>query len=177
MRVLFGLAQIPRSLALDDPRLPALDLGPEMLRLNTQALPVSEWGADVASHAGRRAAVLAWLQAQAGDYNNVLRRRVAAYFDAVDAEIAAHEAEISATLARFDGLYAVQDRFWSAPRPLVRAWWQEEGAGAWQRAELVFWDGVLLTPEAPLASGFWREAELPRSPFRHAFPHIPSDAG
>ena len=175
MRVLFGLAQIPRSLAADDPRLPALDLGPEMLRLNTQAVPVSDWGADVASHAGRRAAMLAWLQAQAGDYNNALRRRIAAYFDAVDADIAAHAAEISAALARFDGLYAVQDRFWSAPRPLIRAWWQE-GAGAWQRAELAFWDGARLTADAPPSCGFWREPELPCSPFRHPFPPTPPEA-
>jgi len=175
MRVLFGLAQLPRTLAVDDPRLPGVELGDAMLRLNAHSLPVAEWGADVATHAGRRAAMLAWLQGQAGDYNNARRRQIAAYFDAVDAELAAHEAEIAASLARFEGLYAVQDRFWSAPRPLVRTWWQDEAA-AWQFAELAFWDGMSLTPEAPLASGFWREPALPSSPFRHAFPKIPPDA-
>ena len=179
MRVLFGLERVPRTLAADDPRLPAVELGPEMMRMSTIPLPVEAWGGDVGSHSGRRAAYTAWLVAQAGDYSAALRRALLRYLDAIDAALLAAEAEIAAGLARFDGLYQPQDRFWSAPRPLVRAWWQQ-GAG-WQRADLAVWDGQTLSAlsatqinaaEHPLSllptrcAAFWREPGLPVSPFR-----------
>ncbi len=179
MRALFGLERVPRSLAADDPRLPAVELGPEMLRMNAIPLPVEAWGGDVGSHAGRRAAYTAWLVAQAGDYNAALRRALLRYLDAIDEALLAAEAELAMDLARFDGLFQRQDRFWSAPRPLVRAWWRE--GDAWLGADVAVWDGVAITalsaaqinaaedvlgllPER--CAGFWREVGLPVSPFR-----------
>ena len=168
-RVLYGLERVPRTMAADDPRLPSVVLGSEPLRLNTVPLPRDAWGADVSTHAGRMAALEAWLSAQCGDYNINLRRAVTQVLGAMQA--AMNLSEIAADLARFDGLYQPQDRFWSAPRPLPRAWWFSDGA--WQRADLAIWDGARLhaidirTLELPpICREFWREAVLPMSPFR-----------
>jgi hypothetical protein len=170
MRVLYGIERVPRTLAPDDPRLPAVELGPVPLRLNSVPLPAVAWGADPGSHAGRRAALEAWLLAQCGDYNATLRRAVLCLLDAM--EDGMDEAAIAADLARFDGLYLPEDRFWSAPRPLPRAWWQQ--GGEWRHAELAIWDGAVLHAldirrEAALPAicrEFWRETSLPMSPFR-----------
>ncbi len=169
MRLLYGMASVPRSLAPDDPRLPSVQLGPEPLRLNTHPLPPEAWGRDPGSHAGRVAAIEAWLLAQCGDYNANLRRAVQALLramaDAMDL------AAIGQELARFDGLYQPQDRFWSAPRPLPRVWWMQDGA--WQRADLAVWDGAALHridintgTLPPICCAFWRQNALPMSPFR-----------
>jgi hypothetical protein len=140
MRVLYGIERVPATMPADDPRLPSLELGTEPLRLNTVPIPRDAWGADVASHAGRMAAVEAWLLAQCGDYNKALRRAVSQTL--VMMQNALDLPAITAEFARFDGLYQPQDRFWSNLRPLPRAWFQRDGV--WQRADLAMWDGATL---------------------------------
>ena len=176
-RILHGLERLPATLAADDPRLPAVALGPSPLRLHSVPLPAEAWG-DGADHAARMAAMRAWLLASCGDYNQALRRGVTRYLDAVAEHVAAHHDALSAGLARFHGLYRPEDWCWSAPRPLPRAWWQRDGA--WHRAELAFWDGASVIAMrasdfdagglAPALKHFWMDEILPVSPFRRAIP-------
>ena len=188
--MLFGLDRVPRSLAVDDPRLPAVELGPQMLRMHSVPLPVEAWGDDAGSHAGRRAAYTAWLLAQAGDYNVALRRALTRMLDAFDAAILAAEGEIASDLAGFDGLYQPKDRLWSAPRLLPRAWWL--AGDVWSRADIAVWDGLSVTAltaaqvnAAPdvlgllpsACAGFWRQGGLPMSPFRRVLPERPNEPG
>ena len=171
MRILYGLENLPRD--PDNPRLPAVTVAAVPLRLNSEPLP-----ADIAPveslHAARVAALGDWLLAQCGDYAADRRRFVAAYLDWVAAAIAAHRAELAARLARFDGLFQPEDFFWSAPRPLPRAWLPKDGG--WQRADMLFWDGseaIRVDPALPAAMAlpeslrrFWQDEGLPKSPFR-----------
>jgi hypothetical protein len=182
-RILYGLDRLPATLGADDPRLPAVDLGAYPLRLNSVPLPVAAWdvaqgnGAD-GDHAARMATVRAWLLGSCGDYNEALRRGVTQYLDAVTAHVAHHRDALAAALARFHGLYRVEDWCWSAPRPLPRAWWHQDGA--WHRAELAFWNGTTVIAmrsrdfeagELPLIfQQFWNGETLPVSPFRRSFP-------
>jgi hypothetical protein len=173
VRILYGLETLPRD--PNNPRLPSVTVGPALLRLNSDALP-----ADVApveqSHAARITALGDWLLAQCGDYAADRRRFVSSYLAWVAASIAAHRAELAAQLARFDGLFAPEDFFWSAPRPLPRAWLPREGG--WERADLVFWDGrqaLRMDPARPpdvqlsdALTRFWAGETLPKSPFRRA---------
>jgi hypothetical protein len=159
MQVFYGLERLPRSLALDDSRLPSLVLGSEPLRLNTLPIPASAWSDD------RWAALETWLFSQCGDYNKGLRRSVSRYLAEVVAQLDAHEAQLTAGLGKFGGLYRVEDWRWSAMRPLPRAWWQE--GDSWRRADLAFWDGSNVLTEMPVGD-FWVGETLPRSPFRRA---------
>jgi hypothetical protein len=178
LRVLYGLDRLPTTLAADDDRLPAVDLGAAPLRLNSVPLPVTAWNAAQADHAGRVAAVQSWLLAGCGDYNGALRRGITRYLDALAAHLADHRDALAADLTRFHGLYRVEDWCWSALRPLPRAWWRRDGA--WVRADLAFWDGDAIIEmqvedfetgalPAPLQC-FWKGEILPLSPFRLAFP-------
>ena len=162
-------------------RLPAVDLGAAPLRLNSVPLPAAAWGSGGADHAARMVAMRSWLLAVCGDYNGALRRGVGRYLDAVAAHVEHHRDALAAGLAPFHGLYRVEDWCWSALRPLPRAWWQQDGA--WQRADLAFWNGnavIAVRPqdfepgELPVAfQHFWQDQTLPVSPFRRAFPAGP----
>ena len=119
-----------------------------------------------------------WLLASCGDYNEALRRGVTHYLDAIVAHVTQNRETLAAGLARFHGLYQVEDWCWSALRPLPRAWWRQDGA--WMRADLAFWNGNEViamrsrdfdTGELPLPfQDFWNGETLPVSPFRRAFP-------
>lgn len=181
LRLLYGLDRLPGTLAADDPRLPAVDLGAAPLRLNSVPLPPAAWGSGGADHAARMMAMRSWLLAACGDYNGALRRAVGRYLDAVAAHVEHHRDALAAGLAPFQGLYRVEDWCWSAPRPLPRAWWRRDGA--WQRADLAFWNGSAVigvrpqdfeSGELPVAFRyFWQDQTLPVSPFRRAFPAGP----
>jgi len=176
-RILYGLDRLPSTLAADDPRLPAVDLDAVPLRLNSVPLPVDAWDSGAADHAARVAAVRAWLLASCGDYNAALHRGVTCYLDAIARHAEEHHDALAADLARFHGLYRVEDWCWAALRPLPRAWWQQDGG--WMRADLAFWDGneVIAIRSGDFADGelpvafqnFWVGEALPVSPFRRAF--------
>jgi hypothetical protein len=180
-QVLYGLDRLPSTLAADDVRLPSVELGPEPLRLNSVPLPADWWGPNTADHGERIAAVRAWLLAGCGDYNEALRRNVTRYLDAVAAHVDRHRDVLAAGLARFHGLYRVEDWCWSALRPLPRAWWQQDGA--WRCADLAFWSGNEVfevqpgdfdTSDLPLPlQHFWNRQILPVSPFRRIYPGGP----
>jgi hypothetical protein len=178
LRLLYGLERLPSTLAADDARLPAVELGGAPLRLNSVPLPADAWGSGGTDHAARMLAMRAWLLALCGDYNATLRRAVSHYLDAIAAHVADHREALAVGLAPFQGLYRVEDWCWSALRPLPRAWWRRDGA--WQRADLAFWDGNAVIPmplrdfgtgELPISlQCFWKDQTLPVSPFRRAFP-------
>jgi hypothetical protein len=180
-RIVYGLDRLPATLAFDDARLPAVDVGAAPLRLNSLPLPVDAWGSAETDHRARMAALRAWLLVSCGDYNAALRRGVSRYLDAVAAHVARHREALAADLVRFHGLYQPEDRCWSALRPLPRAWWRQDGS--WVRAELAFWDGndVIIvrssdfdTDELPgPLQHFWNGERLPVSPFRRLFPSGP----
>ncbi len=178
MRILYGLDRLPTTMATDDVRLPSVDCNAAPVRLNSLPLPIDAWPAGEADHAARADAMRSWLLASCGDYNAPLRRGVARYLDAVAAHVAAHRDTLTAGLARFHGLYQIEDWCWSALRPLPRAWWRHDGD--WVRADLVFWTGTEVIEGEPggFDSGelpaplreFWIGQILPVSPFRRAFP-------
>jgi hypothetical protein len=177
-RILYGLDRLPATLPLDDPRLPAIDLDTAPLRLNSHPLPLDAWGDAAAGHTGRVEAMRAWLLTASGDYNGALRRGVTRYLDLVAAHIEDHRHELAADLARYHGLYQPEDWFWSALRPLPRAWWRQS------RADLAFWDGSEIiaahpsdfeTNDLPAPFQlFWRGETLPMSPFRRGLSLTPS---
>ncbi|GAC1347191.1 MAG: hypothetical protein NVSMB18_31440 [Acetobacteraceae bacterium] len=168
MRLLYGMERLPRSLDLNDKRLPAVELGSAPLRLNSEPVPAAVLESAGEGHAARVAALTAWLQSLAGDYAVARRGFVAGYMDVLAAEVDRHRAALTAGLARYDGLYAPEDWIWSALRPLPRAWLDGE------RIDVAFWDGtaviaVRLEQGAAIPDqcrGFWRGEVLPRSPFR-----------
>jgi hypothetical protein len=170
-RILYGLDRLPGTLAADDVRLPAVDVGAAPLRLNSVPLPVDAWG----DGASRMSAMRAWLLASCGDYNATLRRGVGQYLDAVAAHVERHRDALAADLARFHGLYRAEDWCWSALRPLPRAWWRQDGG--WARADLAFWNGHAVIEVHPRDFGelpvpfqhFWNGETLPVSPFRRPF--------
>ena len=174
-RILFGLDRLPASLDPGDPRLPGVEPGPGKLRLNSVPVPAEFWPAGM-DHAARRAAFRGWILEHCGDYNEALRRAVGRYLDAVAAHVAAHREELAQGLARYEGLFAVEDWVWSALRPLPRAWWRT--GDTWSRAPVAFWDGrdvIAMTPGdldaaalPPSLEKFWRGQVLPVSPFRRA---------
>lgn len=180
-RILYGLDRLPSTLAADDDRLPAVVLGAAPLRLNSVPLPAAAWGAGEADHAARKVALRAWLLASCGDYNEALRRGVTHYLDAIASHVTRHRDVLAAGLARFHGLYRVEDWCWSALRPLPRAWWRRDGA--WVRADLAFWNGnaVIAMRSSDFGMGelptpfqyFWNGETLPVSPFRRDFPPSP----
>ena len=148
------------------------------LRLNSEPLPPDAWDAGAVDHVSRMAAVRTWLLAGCGDYNEPLRRGVGHYLDAIAAHVEQHRQELAADLARFHGLYQVEDWCWSALRPLPRAWWRQNDT--WVRADLAFWTGDAIIAirarefdigELPAEfQRFWNGEILPVSPFRRELP-------
>lgn len=179
LRLLYGLGRLPGTLMADDDRLPAVDLSATPLRLNSLPLPAEAWGSGGEDHVARTAAVRDWLLASCGDYNGALRRGIVRYLDAVAAHVADHRNALAAELAPFEGLYRAEDWYWSALRPLPRAWWQQDGA--WMRADIAFWDGCAVIGMRSQDAGdlpaafqrFWEGQVLPVSPFRRSFPARP----
>lgn len=173
MRILYGLESLPRD--PDNPRLPAVTVGAALLRLNSEPLPTDRMPIEP-SHAARVAALGDWLLAQCGDYAADRRRFVRTYLDWIAASLAANRETLRDKLARFEGLFAPEDFFWSAPRPLPRAWLPKDGS--WVRADMLLWDGSqalaidpALPPDVALPQGlqrFWEAEALPKSPFRRA---------
>jgi hypothetical protein len=190
MRVLHGLGGLPRSMALDDPRLPHVDLGPERLRLNSHKLPPGAFPADPTSHAERMAALRSSLHASCGHYDGAARGFIDGYLGFIAGAVERHRVELAGLLAPFDGVYAVEDWMWSALRPLPRAWaagrhgWVPLGIAFWTGSRLLvtaaargFEDAVTIT-EADLAAGsapaelrrFWAGERLPSTPFGRDIP-------
>jgi hypothetical protein len=140
MRIPFGLERLPRSIRLDDPQLPTAAAGADVLRLNTEPLPQVAMPDIAGDHHVQVAAAMEWLVSLCGDYAKPRRRFVTTYFAFLTAQIAAHRAALAENLARYDGLYTPDDWFWSAPRPLPRAWLP--GPDGMLPAEIAFWDGA-----------------------------------
>jgi hypothetical protein len=139
-RIPFGLARLPRSIGLGDPRLPTASVSADLLRLNSEPLPPAAMPEGDCDHAARVAAVVDWLITLCGDYVPLRRRFIIAYSAFLAAELGAHRASLAEDLARYDGLYTPDDWLWSAPRPLPRAWLP--GRNGMLAAEIVFWDGA-----------------------------------
>lgn len=158
--------------------MPHIVCGREPLRLHSVPMPLDAWEDGARDHDARMAATRTWLLRACGDYNLALGRRVTRYLDAVAAHIDRHRDALAAGLARFHGLYQPDDWFFSALRPLPRAWWQQ--GDAWSRADLAFWDGQAIVSTAadtfaggdlpPEFAEFWRGAVLPVTPFRQDIP-------
>ncbi len=201
LRIPFGLDRLPRTLRVDDPRLPGATVGEDRLRLNSVALPAEAMAASAGDHAARVVAMRQYLHGRCGDYAPQRLRFVDGYFAAVAAHLAAHRDELARDLRRYDGLYAPEDWLWSALRPLPRAWLP--GDAGMVPVDFAFWDGTqaiaidlggapeqagialcripqtVLTGD-PLAlldllpdafRQFWRGEILPNSPFRRPIPH------
>jgi hypothetical protein len=152
MRLLYGLERLPEGLAVDDVRLPGVVLDAAPLRVNSEPLPPAFFPPND-NHAMRVAALAGWLNAACGDYAPLRRRFVALYLSYVAAHLDRHRDVLADRLRRFDGLYRVEDFFWSALRPLPRAF-----VPAGQSSVLVdfaFWDGrqlvVVMVGEAAIA--------------------------
>ena len=199
-RIPFGLDRLPRTLRLDDPRLPGVVVGGDRLRLNTEPLPVEAMALAVGDHAARVVAMRQFLRGLCGDYATQRVRFVEHYLDCMAAHLAAHRDALARDLQRYDGLYAPEDWLWSALRPLPRAW-LPTGAGM-ALVDFAFWDGAQaiaidvggsqreagmivcrIAPDVltcdPLAllkvlpdgfRCFWSGQTLPASPFRRPIP-------
>lgn len=139
-RIPYGLDRLPRSLSLDDPRLPAASAGSTVLRLNSEQLPATAMPDAIGDHAARVAAMKAWLVRLCGDYAPLRIQFIGTYVDFIAAQIVANRTALAEGLRRYDGLYGPEDWLWSAPRPLPRAW-LPAGDGL-QPAEIAFWDGA-----------------------------------
>jgi hypothetical protein len=139
-RIPFGLARLPRSIGVDDPRLPTASVSANVLRLNSEPLPPTAIPEGNCDHAARAAAMVDWLISLCGDYVPLRRRFIIAYFAFLAAELDSHRASLGKDLARYDGLYTPDDWLWSAPRPLPRAWLP--GPDGMLPAEIAFWDGA-----------------------------------
>ena len=139
-RIPFGLDRLPRSIGLNDPRLPTALAGPDPLRMNTEPLPQVAVPDRQGDHAAQVAAVMDWLISLCGDYARPRRHFIAAYFAFLASRIDAHRGILAENLARYAGLYTPDDWFWSAPRPLPRAWLR--GRDGLLPAEIAFWDGT-----------------------------------
>ena len=140
MRIPYGLDRLPRSIALDDPRLRCAVAGDEPLRLNSEPVPPDAMPLAIGDHTARVAAAKAWLESLCGDYAPLRRQFVEAYLRCVAAQIETHRVELSAKLAPYDGLYAPDDFLWSALRPLPRGW--APAGDQLLPADMVFWDGA-----------------------------------
>jgi hypothetical protein len=81
-----------------------------------------------------------WLISLCGDYARPRRHFIAAYFAFLASQIDVHRGILAENLARYAGLYTPDDWFWSAPRPLPRAWLR--GRDGLLPAEIAFWDGT-----------------------------------
>jgi len=142
MRLLFGMDRLPRSMTLDDPRLPGVALNAAPLRLNAEPLPVEQVAAGQGGHAARMAAAEAWLVAACGSYAPLRQRFVAFWLRFAAAHVASHQGELVERLRRFDGLYAPEDFVWSALRPLPRALLPVPDGVV--PVDAAFWDGTRI---------------------------------
>jgi hypothetical protein len=140
LRIPYGLDRLPRSIALDDPRLRCAVVGDEPLRLNSEPVPPDAMPLATGDHASRVAAAKEWLESLCGDYAPLRRQFTDAYLRFVAAQIEAHREELAARLEPYDGLYLPDDFLWSAPRPLPRGW--VPVASQLLPADMVFWDGT-----------------------------------
>jgi hypothetical protein len=139
-RIPFGLDRLPQSIGIDDARLTSAPAGASLLRLNTEPLPQTAMPEAANDHAARVAAAIDWLVSLCGDYAPLRRRFITTYFAFLSAQLDTHRAALVPELARYDGLYTPDDRLWSAPRPLPRAWLT--AANGPIPAEIAFWDGA-----------------------------------
>jgi hypothetical protein len=140
LRIPFGLDRLPRSIALDDPRLRCAVVGEQKLRLNSEPVPADAMPLAIGDHAARVAAAIDWLTGLCGDYAPLRRQFIGCYFDFIAAHVEAHRDELAERVKPYDGLYAPEDFLWSALRPLPRGW--VPAAGALLPADVVFWDGA-----------------------------------
>ena len=140
MRIPYGLDRLPRSIALDDPRLRCAEVGGEPLRLNSEPVPADAMPLAIGDHAARVTAAKEWLEGLCGDYAPLRRQFIAAYFRCIAAQIEAHREELAERVKPYDGLYAPEDFLWSALRPLPRGW--VPVGEALLPADMVFWDGA-----------------------------------
>ena len=138
-RIPFGLDRLPRTIALEDPRLRCATVGDEPLRLNTEPVPPDAMPLAIGDHAARVTAAMEWLIGLCGDYAPLRRRFIVSYFGFIAAHLDCHRAELVERLKPYDGLYAPEDFLWSALRPLPRAWTQ--AGDTLLPADVVFWDG------------------------------------
>jgi hypothetical protein len=139
LRIPFGLDRLPRTIALDDPRLRCVVVGDDRLRLNSEPVPADAMPLAVGDHAARVAAAIDWLVSLCGDYAPLQRQFIASYFGFIAAHLDAHRAELVERAEPYDGLYAPDDWLWSALRPLPRGWVPVHGGLL--PADMVFWDG------------------------------------
>jgi hypothetical protein len=140
-RIPYGLDRLPRTMALDDPRLRCVAVGDgSPLRLNSESVPAEAMPLAIGDHAARVAAATAWLVGLCGDYAPLQRLFIASYFAFLAAHLDAHRAELSERVRPYCGLYAPEDFLWSALRPLPRGWVAAEDRLL--PADMVFWDGT-----------------------------------
>ena len=140
-RIPFGMDRLPRTIALDDPRLRCVEVGDgAKLRLNTEPVPAEAMPLAIGDHAARVVAAGAWLASLCGDYAPLRRQFIASYLGCIAAQIEAHRAALAERVKPFDGLFAPEDFLWSALRPLPRGWVPAEGRLL--PADMVFWDGT-----------------------------------
>jgi len=141
-RLPYGLERLPAGFGADDARLPGAVLGGRPLRLNSEPMPPAFFPQKDDSHALRVKALTDWLNAACGDYAPLRRRFVALYLGFVAAHLERHREELAERLHRFEGLYRPEDFFWSALRPLPRAF-VPAGEGSLP-VDFAFWDGGQL---------------------------------
>jgi len=158
LRIPFGLDRLPRTTGPDDPRLPAVVVGAQRLRLNTEPLPPAAMAQATPDHATRVASVVQWLSAACGQYAPQRQRFIEAYFRALADHLQAHRDELAEALRPFDGLFAPEDWIWSALRPLPRAWLPT--AGRFLPCDIAFWDGAAPVAIAIAAQDTDRAAAL-----------------
>jgi hypothetical protein len=139
-RIPFGLDRLPRTIALDDPRLRCVEVGNDRLRLNTVPVPADAMPLVIGDHLARVAAATEWLVSLCGDYAPLQRQFIAAYFGFISAHLDAHRAALAERVKPYGGLYAPEDFLWSALRPLPRGW--VPTPGKLLPADMVFWDGT-----------------------------------
>jgi hypothetical protein len=140
LRIPYGLDRLPRTIALDDPRLRCAVVGDDQLRLNSEPVPADAMQLAIGDHAARVAAATDWLLGLCGDYAPLRRKFVGCYFNFIATHLLAHHTELAEGAKPYDGLYAPEDWLWSALRPLPRGWVPLQGH--FLPADIVFWDGA-----------------------------------
>lgn len=163
LRIPFGLERLPRTIGVDDPRLPAADVDSRLLRLNSEPLSMAIALEAADGHAAKVKAAFDCLASQCGDYAPRSRQFIGAYFAFIAAQIDVNRQGLARALERFDGIYSPDDWLWSAPRPLPRAWLLT--ADGMVSVEIAFWDGagplaIELTPNDRRRRSLL-EAEIP----------------
>lgn len=139
LRIPYGLDRLPRTIALDDPRLRCATVYGGPLRLNSEPVPQDAMPL-TGDHAARVAAATDWLTGLCGDYAPLRRQFIAAYFRHSAAQIETQRADLAARLKPYDNLYAPEDFLWSALMPLPRGW--VPAGDQLLPADFVFWDGT-----------------------------------